>query len=130
MGARRSSGIAGPAPPPIRILPTTDLGRWAVGLSFAFIALVLAGAVVPRGAAVGLVWGAAGGVAALVAIVRDRDRAPTVFGALVPLAIAVAFALAELLGGNPLSSPRAVETALSPAAGLSCECPIDNPLDR
>jgi hypothetical protein len=42
-----------------------------------------------------------GGLAALVAIVRDRERAVTVFAALAPVAIAVAFALAELVTGNP-----------------------------
>ncbi len=36
-----------------------------------------------------------------MAIIRDRERAPTVFAALVPLAIAVAFVLAEVITGNP-----------------------------
>jgi hypothetical protein len=36
-----------------------------------------------------------------VAIVRDRERAVTVFAAVAPLFIAVAFVLAELIGGNP-----------------------------
>ena len=35
-----------------------------------------------------------------MAIIRDRERALTVFAALVPLAISVAFALAELITGN------------------------------
>jgi hypothetical protein len=56
---------------------------------------------VPRGAALGFVCGLAGGVAALTAIVRDRERAVTVFAALLPLAIAVAVVLAELITGNP-----------------------------
>jgi uncharacterized protein (DUF2062 family) len=36
-----------------------------------------------------------------VCVVRDRERAVIVFAALVPLAIAVAFVLAELISGNP-----------------------------
>ena len=55
----------------------------------------------PSGAALGFVCGLAGGVAALMAIVRDRERAVTVFAALAPLVIAVAFALAELISGSP-----------------------------
>jgi hypothetical protein len=54
----------------------------------------------PRGAALGFVCGLAGGVAALTAIVRDRERAVTVFAAVAPLAIAVAFVLVEVLVGN------------------------------
>lgn len=87
--------------PRTTILPTTNLGRWAVGLAAAFLPLVFAAAVVPRGAALGFVCGLAGGVVALMAIVRERERAVTVFAALVPLAIAVAFALAELITGSP-----------------------------
>jgi hypothetical protein len=83
------------------ILPTTNLGRWAVGLATAFFPLVFAAAVVPRVAALGFICGLTGGVAALIAIVRDRERAVIVFAALVPLAIAVAFVLAELISGNP-----------------------------
>jgi hypothetical protein len=56
---------------------------------------------VPRGAALGFVCGLAGGVAAVMAIIHDRERAVTVFAALVPLAIGVAFVLAELITGNP-----------------------------
>lgn len=46
-----------------------------LGLAAAFFPLVFAAAVVPRGAALGFVFGLAGGVAALMAIVRDRERA-------------------------------------------------------
>jgi hypothetical protein len=56
---------------------------------------------VPTGAAIGFVCGLAGGVAALMAIIRDRERALTVFVALAPLVIAVAFLLLELISGNP-----------------------------
>ena len=82
-------------------LPTTRLGWWAVGLAAAFFPFVFAAAVMPRAAAIGFVGGLAGGVAALMAIIRDRERALTVFVALLPLVIAVAFLLVELISGKP-----------------------------
>jgi hypothetical protein len=85
----------------ISVLPTTTLGRWAVGLAGAFFPLVFAAPLVPRAAAVGLVCGLASGLVALTAIVRDRERGVTVFAALVPVAVAIAFVLAEVIGGNP-----------------------------
>ena len=60
---------------------------------------MLAATVVPRGAAFGIAFGLAGGVAALVAIVRDEERAVSVLAAFVPVVIAVAFVVAELIGG-------------------------------
>jgi hypothetical protein len=84
----------------ITILPRTGLGRWALGLGAAFFPLVLAGSVVPRGAALGLACGLAGGAASLTAIVRDGERSVAVFAALVPLAVAAAFLLAEVISGN------------------------------
>ena len=87
--------------PRISLLPTSVLGWWAVGLAATFFPLVFAAPLVPIGAALGFVCGFAAGVAALVAIVRDRERALTVCAALVPLAIAVAFVLAEVITGNP-----------------------------
>jgi hypothetical protein len=58
---------------------------------------VLAATVVPRGAALGFLLGLAGGVAAVMAIVRDAERAAIVLLAFVPVLIAVAFVLAELI---------------------------------
>jgi hypothetical protein len=87
--------------PRITILPTTNLGRWAVGLAVAFFPFVFAAAVVPRGAALGFACGLAGGVAALMAIIRDRERAVAVFAAFLPLAVGVGFVLVELISGYP-----------------------------
>jgi hypothetical protein len=42
-----------------------------------------------------------GAALALTAIIRDRERAVMVFAALVPLIIAGAFALTQLITGNP-----------------------------
>ena len=83
-----------------RILPTTHPGQWAVGLAAAFFPLVFAAAVVPRAAALGFVCGLAGGAAALLAIIRDRERSVIVFAALAPVVIAVGFVLAELISGT------------------------------
>jgi hypothetical protein len=87
--------------PRITILPMTKLGWWAVGLDAAFFPLAFTAAAVPRGAALGFVCGLTGGAVGLLAIVRDRERAVTVFAAVVPLVVAVAFVVAELIGGNP-----------------------------
>ena len=86
--------------PRITILPMSRLGWWAAGLAAAF-PLVFAAAVVPGSAALGFVCGLAGGVAALAAIIRDRERAVTVFMALVPLVVGVGFVLVEVISGNP-----------------------------
>ena len=87
--------------PRIVILPTTRLGWWAVGLAAGFLPLVFAAPVVPLAAALGFFCGLVGGLAAFMAIFRDRERAVTVFAALVPVGIAVAFVFAELITGNP-----------------------------
>jgi hypothetical protein len=83
----------------VSLLPRTQLGRWAVALAVAFAALVLVGTVVPRGGGLALVCGLLGGALALVAIVRDGERALTVLAALAPLAFGVAFVVAELVAG-------------------------------
>ena len=83
------------------LLPTSALGQWAGGLAAAFLPRVIAAARVPRAAALGFVCGFAAGVAALLAIIRDDERALTVFAALVPLATAVGFVLAEMITRNP-----------------------------
>ena len=84
----------------IPMLPTTRLGRWAVRLAVGFPVLVLAWSILPGGAALGFASGLAGGVVALVAIFRRGERAITVFAAILPLALVVAFVLAELIVGH------------------------------
>jgi hypothetical protein len=96
-GHPRSRRRGGPRPP---LLPTTALGRWAAALGAASVPLLLGATAVPRGAALGLVCGIAGGTLAVAAITREHERAATVFAALAPLAAAVAFLLAELIGGD------------------------------
>lgn len=84
----------------ISILPTTQLGRRAVGLAAAFVVLVPAWKVFPGGAALGFACGLVGGVVALLAIVRHGERALAVFAAVVPLLLVVGFVAAELLVGH------------------------------
>jgi hypothetical protein len=83
------------------MFPTTDLGWWAVGLAVAFFPLVFGAALLPRSAALAFVSGLGGGLLALVAIVRGRERAVSVFVALVPLAIVAAFLVTELFSSGP-----------------------------
>ena len=84
----------------IAILPTTRLGRWALGLALANPVLVTAWTILPGGAALGLASGAAGGLLALRAIHRHGDRALSVYAAVVPLVMVVVFLLAELIIGH------------------------------
>ena len=84
-----------------RALPTTRPGRWAVGLAAAYVLLMPAWRLMgPLGAFPALLCGLAGGVAALVAILRRGERALTVFAALLPFLSVVTFVLAELLVGH------------------------------
>jgi peptidoglycan/LPS O-acetylase OafA/YrhL len=83
------------------VRPTTRLGTWAVGLALANILLMPAWRLFgPLGGWPGLVAGFAGGVLALVAIARRRERSLAAYAALVPFALVVLFVLAELLIGH------------------------------
>ena len=66
----------------------------------AYPLLVLAWRILPGGALLGFASGIAGGVVALVAIVRRGERAPLVVAAVAPLVLVAAFVLAELLVGH------------------------------
>jgi hypothetical protein len=92
---RRQEGGVGHAGAPI--LPRTRLGWQAIGFAVAGVALVSLAGVIPASAALGFAFGLAGGVTGLVAIRNDHERAVTVFMAVLPLVVVVAFVLAELL---------------------------------
>lgn len=81
----------------IHFLPTTRRGSWAVGLGGAGIVLTFGWAVVPFGAFPGFILGIAGGVLALVAIIREGERALSVFIAVLFLLFVVWFLVAEVL---------------------------------
>ena len=80
----------------IPLLPATRLGWWAVALALVYVVGMSAWALVPRGAALGLLAGVAGGVVALTAL-RRGERAVAVYASVLPLAFAAIFLLAELL---------------------------------
>jgi hypothetical protein len=85
----------------LAILPTTRLGKWAVGLAAANVVLVLGWRLMgPLGAMPGFAFGLAGGIVALVGISRRGERAITVFAAIVPAVLVVLFILVELLIGH------------------------------
>ena len=54
----------------------------------------------PAGAFPGLSCGFAGGIVALVSILRLKERAVTVVAALAPFLFAVVFAVAEVIAGS------------------------------
>lgn len=83
------------------VRPTTRLGTWAVGLAAAHLVLMLGWRLLgPLGGFPGLAFGLAGGVVALVAILRRGERALTVYAALVFLLNTVLFVLGSLLLGG------------------------------
>lgn len=97
-----SGGMPYPAPLKKRhrfvIWPTTRLGRWSVGMAVASVVLGFAWSFLgPLGGAPGLALGFAGGIVALVAIVRRGDRALTVYAALIPFLQVFVLVLGELL---------------------------------
>ena len=91
-----------PAEPgrPHRIAPTTRGGRRAVVLAIVHVALMLWWRVLPGGAGLGLLFGIGAGVLAVLAIVRDHERAWSVFAALLPLILVIGFVLGEFAVGH------------------------------
>jgi hypothetical protein len=90
-------GAARPSARRVAFVPTTRLGWVALALAMAYFPLVSAWSLLPGGAALGFLAGIAGGVVALVSILRRGERAVTVFAAVVPIAFVGIFVLAELL---------------------------------
>ena len=78
-------------------LPHTKLGWWAVGLAVASIVLVLAWSILPGGAWLGFLCGLAGGVIALIAVIRQQERSWLVFLSILPMLNVVIFIGTELL---------------------------------
>jgi multisubunit Na+/H+ antiporter MnhB subunit len=79
--------------------PATRLGWWAVGLAAASIVLSFAWSILPGGALVAFTCGLAGGVLALIAMIRQRERSWLVFLSLLPMLFVLSFILGEFL--NP-----------------------------
>jgi hypothetical protein len=78
-------------------IPHTKLGWWAVGLAVASIVLILAWSILPGGAWLGFLCGLAGGILALVAIIRQQERSWLVFLSILPMLNVITFIAAELL---------------------------------
>lgn len=81
----------------IRAFPATRLGRWAVWCGAASIALTLAWSVLPLGAWSGFAIGLAGGALALVATIRDGERALSVFAVVLLALLILGFIVVEIL---------------------------------
>jgi hypothetical protein len=78
-------------------LPTTTLGRWAIGLALGFFFFSFIWTFAPGGGRLAVLSGIAAGVTALVAVFRRGERGLVVLAAIFPLVAVVAFVLAELL---------------------------------
>ena len=72
-------------------------GWWAIGLAGASIVLIFAWSILPGGAILGFLCGIAGGVLALIAIIRQHERSWIVFLSLLPLFWVLVFILGEFL---------------------------------
>jgi cytochrome c oxidase subunit IV len=82
-------------------LPTTPLGKWAAWLAVAYVVLQFAWRLLgPLGAFPSFACGVAGGIVALVAVLRRGERAIAVYAAILPLLFVVVFVAAELLIGH------------------------------
>jgi hypothetical protein len=94
-----SSGVPEnmPARRPFLRRPNSRLGWWAVGLAAASILLILAWSVLPGGAWLAFICGFAGGVLALIAVIRQHERSWLVFFSILPLFWVLVFILGELL---------------------------------
>lgn len=82
------------------VRPTTPLGRWAAWLALGFVVFNFAWMVLPGGATLAFLCGIAGGITAIVAIWRRRERGLLAYAAIIPLLAVVAFVAAELLIGH------------------------------
>ena len=83
-----------------RYLPTTSLGKWAVGLAVVSVLLQFAWMILPGGAALAMACALVGGIVGFRAIVRHGERAIAVYATLVPFVLTVVFITAEFVIGH------------------------------
>ena len=96
----------------VHLLPTTSIGWWALGLGGTSMLLLFAAPLInliPGEAGNTAMFatylsafaaGVVGGIAALIAIIRRRERAVTVFLAAMPLAMYVVLIVIEVTTGG------------------------------
>ena len=77
--------------------PHTKLGWWAVGLAAASFVLQFAWSILPGGAWLSFLCGLAGGIIALIAIIRQQERSGLVFLSILPMLGVFFFFLGEFL---------------------------------
>jgi multisubunit Na+/H+ antiporter MnhB subunit len=77
--------------------PATRLGWWAIGLAVASFLLGFLWLFLPGGALISFLCGLAGGVIALIAIIRQQERSWLVWLSILPMINVFVFVIAEFL---------------------------------
>lgn len=77
--------------------PHTKLGWWAVGLAASSFVLQLAWSILPGGAWLSFICGLAGGIVALIALIRQHERSWLVYLCILPMLGVFVFFLGEFL---------------------------------
>jgi hypothetical protein len=77
--------------------PHTKLSWWAVGLAAASIVLLFVWSILPGGAWLSFLCGLAGGIIALIAIIRQHERSWLVFLSVLPMLNVFIFIIGEFL---------------------------------
>jgi hypothetical protein len=77
--------------------PATRLGWWAIGLAVASFVLGFAWLFLPAGALISFLCGLAGGIIALIAIIREHERSWLVWLSILPMINVFVFIIAEFL---------------------------------
>ena len=77
--------------------PATRLGWWAIGLAVASFLLGFAWLFLPGGALISFLCGLAGGIIALIAIIRGHERSWLVWLSILPMINVFVFVIAEFL---------------------------------
>lgn len=92
-----ATSVSSKRAPGVRVLPESPIGWWAVGCAAFGTAFMLAWQLMPFGAWPGFILQVSGGVLALVAIIREKDRALTVIVAVMSMLFLIWFITVELL---------------------------------
>ena len=77
-------------------VPHAKLGWWAIGLAIASFLLSFAWMFLPGGAMLSFLCGLAGGIIALIAVIREHERSWMVWLSILPMFGVVVFILGEI----------------------------------